>query len=116
MKEGGIEYRWKPPVPLGGWKTRSSGIVPYRKNAKGKEVKAGAAVVRIVVHSGFQETWDRAQEIADVLVKGLNRGARYLGPKTVDTIAHMETNVKSWLRPAKIVSTLREELARGSDE
>jgi hypothetical protein len=81
-----MNYRFKipggPPCP-GYYSTYSFGIEPCKLNSRGQLVKAGAAVVRIVIEASIPESRDWAARAADDICKRLNEGHAYKGPKTL---------------------------------
>jgi hypothetical protein len=80
-----LQYRFKIPSRLGACITGSFGIEPVKLNSKGRTVKAGAAVVRIVIHWLVKGSPERAQEAAAVIADHLNAGGSYSGPKQLDS-------------------------------
>ena len=80
-----MEYRFKiPGGPCSRFgKTYSFGIEPCKLNSKGQLVKAGAAVVRIVIYVNIAESRDWAAQAADDICRRLNKGRIYAGPKTL---------------------------------
>ena len=62
----------------------SFGIEPYRIDPKtSREVKAGAAIVRIGYTNCSPKDHQRAGAIADEITMRLNLGEEYVGPKTI---------------------------------
>lgn len=80
-------YRFKLPELHPRWATTSFGIEPFRVNLKGTVVKAGKAVVRIVMYRTVANVNQDAEELAKEICWYLNTGREYIGPK----VLHLDT-------------------------
>jgi hypothetical protein len=84
------------------WESYSFGIEPFKLNAKGKQVKAGKAIVRLVVHCGVTDARQEAIAAAQTITDLLNSGHEYLGPKTLHyDWSRNHINPAGYLRPAE---------------
>lgn len=75
-------YRFKIPVMGGTCETYSFGIEPYKEN-KYRQIKAGKAVVRIIMYRVVPHVREYAEMIAQKIVDNLSAGRMYTGPKVL---------------------------------
>lgn len=77
-----LKYRFKaPPYVTPYVRTRSLGIEPCRVR-DGREVKAGAAIIRLKFYNEATRNW--AIEAAEIIVQHLNDGHLWAGPKCIN--------------------------------
>ena len=77
-----IQYRYQMPPVLFNCETRSFGIEPYRLRGN-RQVKAGKAIVRLVIYRHVTDSDSDAEAVAERIVQLLNNGREYMGPKTL---------------------------------
>ena len=78
-----VSFRFKVPALHRFRETTSFGIEPCKVNAKGVVVKAGKAVVRIVMWRTYELCAADAADIASTICEHLNMGLAYTGPKVI---------------------------------
>ena len=97
----GYRFTLPPDEPFGLCNTNSFGIEPIGVNSKGKTVKTGKAIIRIVIRSGCSNARSLARAIALAISDHLNTGGTYAGPKTIniDRVFHMMDTgkINGWL-------------------
>jgi len=81
--------------------SNSFGIEPIGINSKGKTVKTGKSIVRIVIWNGYSHSRSLAHKTALAISDHLNAGGTYAGPKVIniDKAFHMNTDkLQGWLK------------------
>jgi len=97
----GYRFTLPPDDPLTRCDSNSFGIEPCGVNSRGKVVKTGKALLRIVIWNAYSHARSLAYETAVAISDHLNAGGTYAGPKTILIDKAFDINIdklQGWLK------------------